>query len=163
MIISRLFENAVAHQPDGRGQIPLLERHAVAECARFALQDRQIMPRIADQLITPIPAGVFGHDCAVGHDAHASGRGTHRDSAAGEGGWHAVSVAIHGDQAGARHAQHMLDVAVERRGDLPERRLLLGEARGNRALRRHRMFALRQLPAARGQPFIQRVEAGKAG
>ena len=56
----------------------------------------------------------------------------------------------------------MLDIAIECRGDLPQRRLLLGEARGNRALRHHRVFALRELAATRRQPNVQRLEAGEA-
>ena len=34
---------------------------------------------------------------------------------------------------------------------------------GDRLLRGHWMFAGRQFPAARGQPFVQRLEVGKAG
>ena len=77
-----LLENAVAHALNGDRQIPLAERHAVAQRAGFAFQDRQIMPGIADQLISPKAAGMFGDHSTFGHDPHTVGRAAHRDGAA---------------------------------------------------------------------------------
>ena len=114
-----LFEDAIAHKLNGDRQIPFAERHAIAQRAGFAFQDRQIMPGIADQLITPEAARVFGDHRAVGHDADLGRRAAHRDRAPGKRRRNAVAIAVQHDEAGAGDPQHMLHIAIERCGDPP--------------------------------------------
>jgi hypothetical protein len=55
----------------------------------------------------------------------------------------------------------MFNIPIEGRDDTPQRKLLLSEAVRDGSFRGHRMLAGRQVPAARRQPFVQRIEAGE--
>jgi len=57
----------------------------------------------------------------------------------------------------------VLDIAIEGCGDVAQAALLLREAGGDGTLWGDRMFARGEFPAARGQPFVQCLEAGKLG
>ena len=64
-----LFQQAIAYDLNGLWQIPVQKRCAIAQCPGFLLQHRQVMPRIADQLLAPEAAGMDGHDFAFVHHA----------------------------------------------------------------------------------------------
>ena len=55
----------------------------------------------------------------------------------------------------------MLHVAVERRVELAQSKLLFNEASRNGPIRCRRVLTLRQLPAAYGEPLVRRLEVGE--
>ena len=59
-VAARLSFQLAPHTVQGRWQIPLLERRPVAQCAGLAGQNRDVMERVVDRLVTakgPIMAG----------------------------------------------------------------------------------------------------------
>ena len=84
------------------------ERRAVAECARFALNDRQIVPPIENgrRTLSLVRAGkdsaVFADDLPFGDDDDTLGIDPHADRAIGEGRRHAIAIALQMDQARRR-------------------------------------------------------------
>jgi hypothetical protein len=95
------------------------ERRAVAECARFALNDRQIVPPIENGRRTRslVRAGkdsaVFADDLPLGGDDNPLGIDPHADRAIGEGRRHAIAIAVQMDQARRRDALGVFDKTVE--------------------------------------------------
>ena len=156
-----LLEYAVAHGADGGGQAPVPERRAVAQRAGLALQHRQVVPGVANQLVAAKPAGMFGDQLAVGDNAERVGGEARRHHLARPGRRHAVAVAADPRQAGAGDPQHLLGVAVERGGDGPQQRPLLGEAVGHRARRLRGVPPPGQFVAADGEPGVQLGEVGE--
>ena len=92
-----------------------------------------------------------GHDKPIGVDPET-------DRPVGEGGRHAIAVALEADQAGGRDALALLDEAVEGRRQRHQRGLLLGpdvgEAPGQTAMR----VLPPKLQASLLEPGIQRGE-----
>jgi hypothetical protein len=76
------------------------ERRAVEECARFALNDRQIVPpiengrRTLSSVRTGKDSAVFADDLPFGDDDDTLGIDPHADRAIGEGGRHAIAIAL---------------------------------------------------------------------
>ena len=54
-----------AHAPYGNGQFPFFERCAVAQCAGFAREHRQIMQRVIDRFTAPECAFMLTNDLPV--------------------------------------------------------------------------------------------------
>jgi hypothetical protein len=138
------------------------ERGAVAECARLALNDRQIVPPVENggRTLALVGAGknaaMFADDLSLGGDNDAFGIDSYADRAIGEGRGHAVAIAVHMDQARRRHALGVFDEAVERARRLHQMLDLFGPGVGNRARMRGVRRLSPQLPAARLQPVVQR-------
>jgi hypothetical protein len=57
---------------------------------------------------------MFADDLSLGGDNNAFGIDSYADRAIGEGGRHAVAIAVQMDQARRRHALGVFDEAVER-------------------------------------------------
>jgi hypothetical protein len=106
---------------------------------------------------------MFGDHRAIGNDADFCSRAAQRNRAAGEFGRNTVAVAIQYHEAGAGDPRHMFQIPIEDGRDWPQSTLLVSEAGRDRTIRGHRVLALSQRAAARCQPRIQRLEAGKAG
>ena len=83
------LEHALLQSPEGWRQFG--ERRAIAECARFALNDRQIVPPIENgrRTLSLVRAGkdaaVFADDLPFGGDDDTLGIEPHADRAIGEG------------------------------------------------------------------------------
>lgn len=58
--------------------------------------------------------GVLAQDVTLGSDRQPVRVDPQADRPIGERGWHAVAVALEGDQAGWRYALGLLDKAIER-------------------------------------------------
>src|SRR3989338_2926593 len=117
------------------------------------------MPRITDQLVASEAAGMFSNHFALSDDTHLIRSEPHGHSFPGKVGWDAVAVAVRPHQAGTEDAQHLFDVAVERRCDGAQTWPFLCKAVSNRTAGFGRMFAPCQLPTTGRQPFIHRREA----
>src|SRR6478752_740475 len=116
------LEHTLLQSPEGRREFG--ERRAVAEGARFALNDRQIVPPVENggRTLALVGAGksaaMFADDLSLGGDNDAFGIDSYADWTIGEGGRHAVAIAVQVDQARRRDALGVLDEAVERPGKL---------------------------------------------
>ena len=107
---------------------------------------------------------MLGDDAALGRDHDPFGVGTYAHRAVGEGGRHAVAVALEGDQAGRGDALEVLDAAIERRRHLHQVRPLLGPDLGDRALALLGMADRVPLGlAAPLEPGVERGEVGELG
>ena len=112
------FEHALLQGPEGRRQLG--EGRSVTQSSRLALNDRQIVPPIENsrRSLAFVGAGedptMLTDDLALGDDNDALGIDPHADRAVGEGGWHAVAVALQMDQACRRDPFGVFDEAVER-------------------------------------------------
>jgi hypothetical protein len=83
----------------------LAERGAVAQGAGLALHDAEVVAPVVDSARRPVVAAgedpaMLGDDAALGRDHDPFGAGTYAHRAVGEGGRHAVAVALEGDEAG---------------------------------------------------------------
>src|ERR1700733_6343857 len=74
------------HPLQRRWQHPVLERRAVAQSARLASQNRNVMPRIVYGCAASIAAWMFRHDAPVLADHDALGVGVNVDGAADRAG-----------------------------------------------------------------------------
>ena len=132
------------------------------KCARFALNDRQIVPPVENGgcAFAFVGAGknaaMFADDLSLGDDDDAFGIHPHADWTIGEGGRHAIAIAVQMDQARRRHALGVFDEAVERARRLHQMLDLFGPGVGNRARMRGVRRLLPQLPASHLQPVVQR-------
>ena len=143
------------------------EGRSIAQGARLALDDRQIVPPVVDgasrQMVGSLddpwmfaqdpPLG--GHDDALGIDPHA-------DRTVGERRRHAVAIALQVDEAGRRDAFGVFDEPVERTAKPHQLLHFLAPGVGDRAWLRGVRDLGPQLPASRLQPVIQRRQRGKA-
>ena len=105
---------------------------------------------------------MLADDLPLGGDDDALRIDPHADRAVGEGGRHAVAIALQVDQARRRDALGVFDEAVEGAGKLHQVLRFLAPGVGDRT----RLRAMRdlgpQLPASRLQPVVQRRQRGKA-
>ena len=75
-------------------QRPILERRAIAQCARLLLQRGNIVPRVEKGPIALEAANVFANNSAVGHHHDAFGIGAQRHRLAGIAAVDAVTITI---------------------------------------------------------------------
>ncbi|CAG0993091.1 hypothetical protein GPROT1_03191 [Gammaproteobacteria bacterium] len=68
-----VLQDAAAHGADGGGQVPVLERGAMAQGPRLLFQHRQAVPRVADQPAPAKLAGMHGHRSGLGDGAERTG------------------------------------------------------------------------------------------
>ena len=159
-VAARCLEHALMQSSEGGREFG--EWRAVAQCARFALNDRQIVPPIENgrRTLSLVRAGkdlaVFADDLPFGGDDDTLGIDPHADRAIGEGRRHAITIALQMDQARRRGSLGVLDKAVEWPG---KRHRMLGFFRPD--VRDHaRTRAVRglrpKLRAALLQPVVQR-------
>lgn len=113
------------------------------------------MPGITDQLVSPKHSRMRGDDFAMSHDAHLIRCGADGNRLTGYAGRNAISITIHPDQASRRDSHHLLNIAIEVRGDRTQQRLLIGKACCDGALLLYGMVALRQFFAADSEPVVQ--------
>src|SRR5271170_6494547 len=91
-VAARRFEHALLQGTEGRREFG--ERRAVAECARLALNDRQIVPPVENggRTLALVGAGknaaMFADDLSLGGDNDAFGIDSYADWTIGEGGRH---------------------------------------------------------------------------
>jgi len=81
-------------------QHPVLERSAIAQCTRFAGQNRDIVPGIIDGLIPAKTAGVFCDDDAILPNDDPLGIGVNLDRSSDRCRDHGILVVIEPDEAG---------------------------------------------------------------
>src|ERR1700677_4752403 len=116
-VAARRLEHALLQGPEGRREFG--ERSAVAEGARLALNDRQIVPPVVSggRTLALVGAGknatMFADDLSLGGDDNPLGIDSYADGAIGEGRGHAIAIAVQVDQARRRHALGVLDKTVE--------------------------------------------------
>src|SRR6185437_1959253 len=108
-VAARRLEHALLQSAEGRRH--LSERRAVAQGSRFALNDRQIVPPVENggRTLALVAAGknaaMFADDLSLGGDNNAFGIDSYADRAIGEGGRHAVAIAVQMDQARRRRSE----------------------------------------------------------
>jgi hypothetical protein len=101
-VAARRLEHALLQSSEGGREF--CERRAVAECARFALNDRQIVPPIENGRRTLAlmrackDSAAFADDLPF-RDDDTLGIDPHADQAIGEGRRHATAIALQMDQA----------------------------------------------------------------
>ena len=71
------LQQALAHHPDGGRSVPLLKGDSVTQGTRFTLQDRQVVPRVANQLLTTKATDRLSHHLTVSHEAQGRGGEAH--------------------------------------------------------------------------------------
>ena len=74
---------------------------------------------------------MFGHHLVIGDDVDACGVQPNADPLSGPFPRHRIAVALHADQAGARHLGLAFDIAVKHRGHGHHLGLFLDEHFGN--------------------------------
>src|SRR6202035_1087559 len=117
-VAARRLEHALLQSPEGGRQFG--EGRAVTQGSRLALNDRQIVPPVENggRTLALVGAGknaaMFADDLALGGDNYAFGIESYADWTIGEGGRHAVAIAVQMDEARRRHALGVFDEAVER-------------------------------------------------
>ena len=89
-----------AHTFYGKGQFPLLERRAVAQCARFAREHGQIMQWIIDRLAAPECAFMLADDLAILPTFQSICVGADLNRATDRAGIDGLTVIIEPDQTG---------------------------------------------------------------
>mmetsp|Transcript_66689 Transcript_66689/g.164356 ORF Transcript_66689/g.164356 Transcript_66689/m.164356 type:complete len:266 (+) Transcript_66689:1653-2450(+) len=141
----------------------VLEGSTVPQRARLPLHQRDVvLPVIAGLALVAQPL-VPGHDAVVGDDHHLARVQPRADHLPDPLAGHGVAVAGHAHQAGAAHARHALDVAVEGLGHRQQVGALvlqhLGHAEG--AVLGVAQFTP-QRPATLGQPGVELGEAAEA-
>ena len=82
---------------------PVLERSSIAQCSRFACQNRHIMPRIIDGLASPEGAGMLANHHAILPDHDAFGVSMHIYGTSDCRGQDRVFVVVEPDRAGLRY------------------------------------------------------------
>ena len=142
------------------------KRRAVAQGARFALDDREIVPPVVDRCARMImrtnedPTMLANH-LPLSDDNDALGIDPQADRTIGEGSRHAVAIALEMDEASRRDTFGELDKAVERSVHRHQVAKFLGpdvsDCAGLSAMRRLGP----QLPALLLQPVVERLERGK--
>jgi hypothetical protein len=65
---------------------------------RLTLQDRQVVPRVANQLLTRKATDMLGHHLTISHDAQGRGGEAHRHHCASPEGGDTIAIAIDADQ-----------------------------------------------------------------
>ena len=116
-VAARRLEHALLQSPEGGRHLG--EGRAVAQRARLALDDGEIMPpvidrRAAHRLVgSSEDTGMLADDLPLGGDDDALGINPHADGPVSEGRWHAVPVAIQMDQTRRRDALGVFDEAVK--------------------------------------------------
>ncbi len=102
-VAARRLEHALLEGAEGRRQLG--ERRAVAQGARLALDDRQVMPPVEDGRRARAlvgageDAGMLADDLPFGGDDDTLGIDPHADRSVSEGRRHALAVAVEMDQA----------------------------------------------------------------
>jgi hypothetical protein len=66
-----------SHRRQWRRQIPILEGGTIAQGARFTQENRQIVPRVVDDLVAPEAARMIRHDFTLEKYDDPIGIGTH--------------------------------------------------------------------------------------
>ena len=84
----------------GGWQHPVLERGPIAQCARFACQNRHIVPRVIDRLAPPEGAGMFSDHYAILPDDDPLSVGMHINGTADGRGQDRVFVVVKPHRAG---------------------------------------------------------------
>src|ERR1700678_1184825 len=98
---ARRLEHALLQSPEGGRQFN--ERRAVTQSSRLALNDRQIVPPVENggRTLALVGAGknaaMFADDLSLGGDNDAFGIDSYANRTIGEGGWHAVAIAVQMD------------------------------------------------------------------
>ncbi len=124
------------------GQLPVPEGCAVTQCARLALQDRHIVPRLVDDLATSEAAGMLGNGLAILADDDPIGIGPHVHRLPDRAGLHAVLVVVEAHQAGLGHRRFGRMEAVEGAAVRHQERALLLEHLPHRLARDRRVRTL---------------------
>ncbi len=120
-----MLGEALAQPGHGSGQVPVLERCAVAQRAGLSLERCHVMPRVIERAAALEGARVFcDYLCAADHDDPLGIRahGGHLSNVAT---LDAVAVAFEADQTGRRDPRRALGIAVKHRRHHPQRRALL--------------------------------------
>lgn len=96
----------------------LQKRRAIAQSARLALNNSQIMPPVVDRapgfMMGPVNDPlVFEQDLPFRDNDKPLRIYAQADGPVGEGSGHTVTIALKGDQAGGQHALGLLDESVE--------------------------------------------------
>src|SRR6185437_9482616 len=128
--------------------------------SRLALNDRQIVPPVENggRTLALVGAGknaaMFADDLSLGGDNDALGIDSYADWTIGEGGRHAVAIAVQMDQARRRNALGVFDEAVERPGKRHQVLRFFRPGIGDRASLRAVRRQCPKLSASRLQPVV---------
>lgn len=115
LVTTKSLEQLGLQLPEGFGH--LQERRAIAQSAGFALNDSQIMTPVIDRTSRFLVGSVndplvFAQDLPFRDDDKPLGVHAQTDGPVGEGGRHAVTVALEGNQASGRYTLG-LSIGVE--------------------------------------------------
>jgi hypothetical protein len=141
------------------GQVPVLERRAIAQRSGLTLECGQIVPRAVDRATALEAARVLTDDLSGAEHHDPLGVGAHRGHLPDVATLDAVAIALEVHQAGGRDPAGLLGKAVERRRHRAQRGTFFVPDFDDLAIGPLGMGALaRELQAARGQV---RVELGQ--
>src|ERR1700722_15743155 len=94
-------------------QHPILERGAVAQSARLAGENRNVVPGIIDRLAPAKAAAMLGDDAPILSNDDAFGIGVDLDRPANRAGVDGVSVVVEPHEAGLRHRSRQRVESIE--------------------------------------------------
>eukprot|EP01038_Epipyxis_sp_PR26KG_P017796 gene17797-24838_t len=110
-VSSRVPEQRLAQTQQRRRKVQ--ERRAIAQCARLALHQVDVVLPVVAGLATARQPGMAGYDGVRGRHIDSLGIDAGADDVAGPLAWHRITVARGSHQAGAADPGQPFDVAVE--------------------------------------------------